>query len=73
MDKFILVLGQENNILPGKAWKQYEVEVKEKEMVCTDKKDTNNVVTISYDSFKEAEFGIAVVIYGYNVKLKKKV
>lgn len=34
------------------------MEVKEKKMICTDKKDENNVVTISYDSFKEAEFGI---------------
>lgn len=58
MDKFILVLGGEDNVLPGKTWTQYDVEVKEKEMVCTAKKDANNVVTISYDSFKEAEFGI---------------
>ena len=31
MDKFILVLGHENNYLPGKTWTEYEVEVLDEE------------------------------------------
>lgn len=58
MEKFVMVLGEENNILPGKLWTQYEVEITEKEMICNNKKDVNNKVIISFDNFKEAEFGI---------------
>lgn len=58
MEKFTLVLGQENNLLPGAMWTQYEVEVSEDKMICTGKKDTSINVTINYSDFKAAEFGI---------------
>ncbi len=58
MEQFVLVLGHENNILPGKLWTEYLVDVKEDKMVCTQKKDPTNVVEILYSSFQEAEFGI---------------
>ena len=58
MEKFNLVLGQENNYLPGKSFTQYEVEVLDDKMVCTGKKDTSVVVEINYSEFKTAEFGI---------------
>ena len=58
MEKFELVLGSENKVLPGKAWTQYTVEMLEEEMVCTSKKDENVKVVIKYAQFTEAEFGI---------------
>lgn len=58
MDKFTLVLGQENNYLPGKIWTEYEVEVLDDKMICTSKKDHSINVTVNYSDFKEAEFGI---------------
>ena len=58
MDNFILILGQENNYLPGKMWTEYEVEVQNEQMICRNKKDPSNVVTIAYNEFKNAEFGI---------------
>lgn len=58
MDNFILILGQENNYLPGKMWTEYEVEVQNEQMVCRNKKDPSIVVTIAYNEFKNAEFGI---------------
>ena len=58
MEKFVLVLGKENNYLPGSLWTEYEVEVLEEEMICTCKKNPQIVVTIRYEEFKEAEFGI---------------
>lgn len=58
MENFILILGHENNYLPGNLWTEYEVEVLEDKMICTNKKDTSLVVTINYTEFKEAEFGI---------------
>lgn len=58
MDKFTLVLGEENNVLPGKLWTEYSVEITEKEMICTAKKDQNTLVKIPFDSFTKAEFGI---------------
>ena len=58
MEKFCLVLGQENNYLPGKNWTEYEVEVQNEQMICTNKKDSSIVVTIGYNEFKKAEFGI---------------
>lgn len=58
MEKFLLVLGEQNNILPGKCWTQYEVEITDKAMVCTQKKDKNIIVNISFDTFESAEFGI---------------
>ena len=56
MEKFCLVLGQENNYLPGKNWTEYEVEVQNEQMICTNKKDSSIVVTIGYNEFKKAEF-----------------
>ena len=58
MDKFTLVLGQENNYLPGKMWTEYEVDVLEDKMICTCKKDASINVVITYSEFKEVEFGI---------------
>jgi len=58
MEKFILILGEQNNVLPGKTWTQYNVEVTDKEMICAKKKGDNTAINISFDSFKEAEFGI---------------
>ena len=58
MDKFTLVLGQENNYLPGKLWTEYEVEVLDDKIICINKKDNSINVTIRYSEFKEAEFGI---------------
>lgn len=37
MEKFTLVLGQENNYLPGKMWVEYEVEVLDEKIICTNK------------------------------------
>ena len=54
MDKFTLVLGEENNVLPGKLWTEYSVEITEKEMICTAKKDQNTLVKIPFDSFTKA-------------------
>ena len=56
MDKFTLVLGEENNVLPGKLWTEYSVEITEKEMICTAKKDENTLDKIPFDSFMKAEF-----------------
>lgn len=56
MEKFILVLG--SGKLPGNQWTQYNVDVLEDKMVCTQKKDSSIVVEIPYSSFKKAEFGI---------------
>ncbi len=58
MEKFTLILGQENNYLPGKIWTEYEVEVLEDKMICTCKKDTSINVIINYAEFKQTEFGI---------------
>jgi hypothetical protein len=41
MEKFILILGEESSYLPGKMWTQYEVEVLDDTMVCTNKKDSS--------------------------------
>ena len=53
MDKFTLVLGENNNVLPGKLWTEYSVE-----MICTAKKDENTLVKIPFDSFTKVKFGI---------------
>lgn len=58
MQKFTLILGQENNYLPGKMWTEYEAEILDDKMICTNKKDVSINVTINYSEFKEAEFGI---------------
>lgn len=57
MDKFVMVLG-ESTVLPGAIWTQYDVELLDKKMVCTNHKNSSQVFEIFYDSFKEAEFGI---------------
>ncbi len=58
MDKFLMVLGNENSYLPGALWSQYEVEVLDDKMVCTSKKDSTATFEIPYTEFKSAEFGI---------------
>lgn len=58
MDNFSLILGQENNYLPGKMWTEYLVEVQNEQMICRSKKDSSIIVTIAYSEFQTAEFGI---------------
>ena len=58
MEKFNLILGEESSYLPGKMWTQYEVEVLDDKIVCTNKKDSSIQITIAYSEFKQAEFGI---------------
>ena len=57
MNKFVMVLG-ESTVLPGAIWTQYDVELLDKKMVCTNHKNSSQVFEIFYDSFKECEFGI---------------
>lgn len=58
MDKFILVLGEENPYLPSGKWTEYEVEVSDYKMICTPKKDATKSYEINYSEFVTAEFGI---------------
>ncbi|MBQ3019987.1 MAG: hypothetical protein IJD77_05320 [Clostridia bacterium] len=58
MDKFILLLGKENNYLPGKIWTEYEVDILKDRMFCVCKEDNSVIVSIQYSEFKKAEFGI---------------
>lgn len=58
MDNFILVLGEPSNLLPGKAWTNYNVNIMDDKMVCTNKKDPSLSFDIFFKDFKEAEFGI---------------
>lgn len=58
MKDFLIVLGKENNILPGKMWTQYSVEILDDKIVCTSKKESNIVVDILLSEFKTAEFGL---------------
>ena len=58
MEKFTLILGEENTILSGKLYPQYEVELLYEKMVCTSKKDPKTSVAILYSDFKRAEFEI---------------
>ena len=58
MEKFTLVLGEENKILSGGLCSQYEVDVLDDKMVCTKKKDIKISTEIPYTTFKSAEFGI---------------
>ena len=58
MNNFLIVLGKENNILPGKMWTQYFLEILDDKIICTSKKDPNTVVEILLSEFKTAEFGI---------------
>ena len=56
MEKFQLVLGEENTILPGKLWTEYDVEILSDKMVCFCKQDPSIVIEIPYSSLKRAEF-----------------
>ena len=58
MNDFILVLGEPSNLLPGKAWTSYNVNIMDDKMVCTNKKDPSLSFDIFFKDFKEAEFGI---------------
>ena len=57
MNKFNLVLGESNYILPGNLWTSYLVDITENEMICTSK-DESTKVAIPFSSFESAEFGI---------------
>ena len=48
MEKFTLVLGEENKILSGGLWSQYEVDVLDDKMVCTKKKDIKMQLWLSF-------------------------
>lgn len=56
---FVLLVGQENDILPGAEYYNYYVIVKTNEMVCYDNNDFNKEYHISFSSFQQAEFGFA--------------
>ena len=56
MERFTLVLGEENSLLPGKHWTSYSVDVLDDKMVCHAKDSTT--YEISYSDFQKAEFGI---------------
>ena len=58
MDKFLLMVGDENSYLPGKTWSKYDVEILDDKMVCQSKKDSSVKVEIPYTDFVTAEFGI---------------
>ena len=58
MANFVLVLGDESSVLPGKTWTQYDVEILDDKMVCQDKKDASVKVEIPFAAFNRAEFGI---------------
>ena len=58
MDKFTLLLGKENNYLPGKVWTEYEVDILEDRMFCISKEDASIIVSVHFSEFKKAEFGI---------------
>lgn len=55
---FVLLVGQENDILPGPEYYNYYVLVKNNEMVCYDHQ-TFDEYHISFASFQQAEFGFA--------------
>ena len=58
MDEFILVLGEENNILPGRLWSGYKVKVLDDKMICTPNKEKTLNYEIYFKDFKKAVFGI---------------
>ena len=58
MMNFVLVLGEENPVLPGGTWTEYEAEVSDDKLICKQKKDPAVTVEIPYASFRSAEFGI---------------
>ncbi len=58
MMNFVLVLAEENPVLPGGTWTEYEAEVSDDKLICKQKKDPAVTVEIPYASFQSAEFGI---------------
>lgn len=69
MDEFILVLGEENNILPGRLWSGYKVKVLDDKMICTPNKEKTLNYEIYFKDFKKLYSESAMPIYGCNVKL----
>ena len=57
-DVFVLLVGQENDVLPGPEYYNYYVLVKPNEMVCYDSKNFDEY-HISFSSFQQAEYGFA--------------
>lgn len=55
---FELILGESNNVLPGKTWQSYFVVPGEESMLCYNASDDNSVIELPYSSFEKAEFGI---------------
>lgn len=56
MDKFILVVTGDHNVLPGSGWTQYETEVLDDKIVSKAKDNTEYEVL--FKDIKSAEFGI---------------
>lgn len=57
-DVFEMVLGQENDVLPGKGFHSYFAVVGEDSITCYKAKGEKVVKEIPYISFREAVFGI---------------
>lgn len=57
-DVFHLVLGQKNDILPGRGFSGYLVVVGDDEMVCYNDRGDKTEYKIPYSAFQKAEFGI---------------
>jgi len=57
-DVFELIIGESNNVLPGKTWQSYFVIPGESSMLCHKADDENTVIELPYSSFTKAEFGI---------------
>jgi hypothetical protein len=55
---FELILGESNNVLPGKTWQSYFVVPGEESMLCYNAGDDSVVIDLPYSSFEKAEFGI---------------
>lgn len=56
MSKFQLVLGEENTILPGKLWTEYDVDILDDKMICVCAEDPSINIEIPYASLKKACF-----------------
>ena len=54
---FEIILGEQNNVLPGALWYTYGVVVADEEMICYSAKEDKEF-HIPYSSFESAEFGI---------------
>jgi hypothetical protein len=56
VEKFVLVVGGDHNVLPGNGWTQYETEVLDDRIISKAKDNTEYEVL--FKDIKSAEFGI---------------